>query len=267
MANLRASFFRRIRRPSMGKPFVAILTLELATGRPGTCARSGFCGRTSPLSTRSTGADVSVCGNCPHRRQADGSCDPVTSTWDRLRCLSGGTYKAGGYQEDLTVADGEKYLKTRKIRWGAYGDPAIIDPVIFHAVNGAAAGHTGYTHQWREAFAQWSKPTGILLTLTLIWKHRPMAGRRSQWFLRDRLHSPVSNARPPLRTPQHSAGPVHSVTGPSSTCSLGPMAPVQSTSKASDHPLSHHPISTMNIDSASLTKRNRLTVTLTLSTI
>ena len=43
------------------------------------------------------------------------------------------------------------------------------------------------------------------------------------------------------------------------------MAPVQSTSKASDHPLSHHPINTVNIDSASLTKRNRLTVTLTLS--
>lgn len=43
------------------------------------------------------------------------------------------------------------------------------------------------------------------------------------------------------------------------------MAPVQSTSKASDHPLSHHPVNTMNIDSASLTKRNRLAVTLTLS--
>ena len=43
------------------------------------------------------------------------------------------------------------------------------------------------------------------------------------------------------------------------------MAPVQSTSKASDHLLSHHPINTVNIDSASLSKRNRLTVTLTLS--
>ena len=110
----------------------------------------------SPVDAIKSGADVSVCGNCPHRRQADGSRSCYVNVGQAPLSVWR-TYKAGGYQEDLTVADGEKYLKTRKIRWGAYGDPAIIDPVIFHAVNGAAAGHTGYTHQWREAFAQWSR--------------------------------------------------------------------------------------------------------------
>jgi hypothetical protein len=45
-------------------------------------------------------------------------------------------------------------LKGRKIRWGAYGDPSIIHPDVVNELNGYALGHTGYTHQWREEWAQ-----------------------------------------------------------------------------------------------------------------
>lgn len=157
MARPKGFILQRGTSPIDGQPFVAILTLESGNRKTGNMCQVWILREdVSPVDAIKSGADVSVCGNCPHRRQADGSRSCYVNVGQAPLSVWR-TYKAGGYQEDLTVADGEKYLKTRKIRWGAYGDPAIIDPVIFHAVNGAAAGHTGYTHQWREAFAQWSR--------------------------------------------------------------------------------------------------------------
>jgi hypothetical protein len=59
--------------------------------------------------------------------------------------------------KDATAWDLKKFAKIlqgRKIRWGAYGDPSIIQPGIVHTLSAYAAGHTGYTHQWRSEFAQ-----------------------------------------------------------------------------------------------------------------
>ncbi len=141
------------------KPFAAILTLNSSNRKTGNMAQVFIVKReVSPLEAIASGEDYSICGNCPHRRRWDEtlqryvrSCyvnvgQSVSSVWR--------AYKAGKYATDLTVKDGKKYLTEKKIRWGAYGDPAVINPIIFHAVNGAAAGHTAYTHQWREDFAQ-----------------------------------------------------------------------------------------------------------------
>ena len=141
------------------RPFVAILTLNSSNRKTGNMAQVFILRQdVSPLEAIASGEDYSICGNCPHRRKWDEtlqryvrSCyvnagQSVSSVWR--------AYKAGKYATDLTVKDGKKYLAGKKIRWGAYGDPAIIDPIIFHVVNGAAAGHTAYTHQWREDFAQ-----------------------------------------------------------------------------------------------------------------
>tara|TARA_R100000030_G_scaffold55028_1_gene41468 strand:- start:609 stop:1100 length:492 start_codon:yes stop_codon:yes gene_type:complete len=62
-------------------------------------------------------------------------------------------YKAGSYAKEFLWSD-RHILKGRHIRWGSYGDPAIINPQIFHQINQLAAEHTGFTHQWREQFAQ-----------------------------------------------------------------------------------------------------------------
>jgi hypothetical protein len=65
------------------------------------------------------------------------------------------SYKRGIYGKlsDLDLA----VIKNRKIRWGAYGDPAMIDSTLVTIFNKHAAGHTGYTHQWRQPWAQWCK--------------------------------------------------------------------------------------------------------------
>lgn len=146
---------QRLNSPIDGKPCVVILTLESANRKTGNMAQVWILREdVNPVAAIASGDDISVCGNCPHRL------NPTTSK--RTCYVNPGqaplsvwrTFKAGGYEEDLTVAQGKKYLSAKRIRWGAYGDPAVIDPQVFHAINGAAAGHTGYTHQWREPWAQ-----------------------------------------------------------------------------------------------------------------
>jgi hypothetical protein len=117
-----------------------------------------------------TGDDYSICGNCPHRKDALGqrSCyvnvgQGPNSVW---KAYKRGAYKVLDYvdRKDLPMNGSfysqiESILKGRRIRWGAYGDPAIINPQVVNLFNSYAQGHTGYTHQWREEFAQPFKGT------------------------------------------------------------------------------------------------------------
>jgi hypothetical protein len=40
------------------------------------------------------------------------------------------------------------------VRLGAYGDPAMIGARVWRSILKMAAGHTGYSHQWRADFAR-----------------------------------------------------------------------------------------------------------------
>ena len=140
--------------PIDGKPYVAILTVKSTNRKTGDMAQV-FILRDdiNPVEAVNTGEDYSICGNCPHRKQADGtrSCyvnvgQAPNSVW---KAYKRGSYKLLWLDEEL-----ESALKGRKIRWGAYGDPAIVDPKVVKYLNSLAIGHTGYTHQWREAWAQ-----------------------------------------------------------------------------------------------------------------
>ena len=95
MARPKGFILQRGVSPIDGQSFVAILTRvwqpEDREHVPGLILRSE-----SPVDAIKSGADVSVCGNCLHRRQADFDPAPVTSTWDRLRCLSGVPTKQAG---------------------------------------------------------------------------------------------------------------------------------------------------------------------------
>ena len=54
----------------------------------------------------------------------------------------------------LSPAQGARMLSGRAVRLGAYGDPAAIPARHWRALLRYAAGRTGYTHQWRQSFAQ-----------------------------------------------------------------------------------------------------------------
>jgi hypothetical protein len=139
--------------PIDGQPYVAILTLKSSNRKTGNMAQVYIlCENINPVEAVQTGKDVTICGNCPHRKQQDGtrSCyvnvgQGPNSVWK--------AYKRGKYKE-LNYLELSQTLKGKRIRWGAYGDPSVIDPGIVITLNKYAQGHTGYTHQWRNEFAQ-----------------------------------------------------------------------------------------------------------------
>lgn len=137
-----------------GAPCVAILTLKSRNRKTGNMAQVWILRQdVNPVAAIATGDDVSICGDCIHRKNSLGqrSCYVIVEQspngiWK--------AYKRGVYPYAFADLDAlQSALYGRLIRWGAYGDPAIIPLPIFEAINDMAADHTGYTHQWRKKFA------------------------------------------------------------------------------------------------------------------
>lgn len=152
--------------PIDGQPYVAILTLESSNRKTGNMAQVWIlCEDINPVEAVQTGKDATICGDCPHRKQADGSrsCyvnvgQGPNSIW---KAYKRGAYKELGYVGSADIPSNgsfyakiENILHKRRIRWGAYGDPSVINPQVVNLFNSYAQGHTGYTHQWRKEFAQ-----------------------------------------------------------------------------------------------------------------
>ena len=112
----------------------------------------------NPVEALNHGEDVSICGDCPHRKDHNGkrSCyvnvgQAPNSVWK--------AYKRGAYVDATArptpnIDALDSAINGKKIRWGAYGDPALITPLVVDYVNSRSKGHTGYTHQWRSKFAE-----------------------------------------------------------------------------------------------------------------
>lgn len=144
------------RGPSMldGAPIVVI-----ATGIRGRSnnAKTGDMVQTwilredvSPIDAINSGADASICGDCPHRGTTDGvrvrgrSCYVLVfqapqNVWK--------TYKRGGYEIAASLED---VGRDRVVRLGSYGDPAAVPLDVWSALTKYSKFHTGYTHQWRD---------------------------------------------------------------------------------------------------------------------
>ena len=104
-----------------------------------------------PTDATHTGADRSICGDCPHRGEiVDGknvnrSCY-VTVFQAPLNIYN--TTHRGKYERvSLDVA--RQHFAGRSVRLGAYGDPAAVPFEVWETVLKDAARGTGYTHQWK----------------------------------------------------------------------------------------------------------------------
>ena len=153
MNNHKGYILQRLKSPINGQDCVVILTMNSANRKTGNMAQVWILLEdVNPVEAVLEGDDFAICGNCPHRL------DPATG--NRSCYVNVGqaplavwkAYKAGKYGKlsDLSPKDLEK----KSIRWGAYGDPSIISPSLFQTINEHAQSHTGYTHQWREPWAQ-----------------------------------------------------------------------------------------------------------------
>lgn len=119
----------------------------------------------APTDAVRTGADASICGDCPHRGNGDGkgrTCyvnvgQGPLSTW---RAFKRGRYPDAIRFANLYFAPDARGLlaygtscigKGALVRLGTYGDPAAVPVHVWEAITKFATGHTGYTHQWRRA--------------------------------------------------------------------------------------------------------------------
>lgn len=93
--------------------------------------------RLDPVKAMQTGRDRVVCGDCPLRKST--CCVRVEQAplaiWRSL----------DKYPEfDLSAFHG------RRVRFGAYGDPAFLPLPLIRDIAEVAEAWTGYTHQWRR---------------------------------------------------------------------------------------------------------------------
>lgn len=101
--------------------------------------------KVSPVIAHSTGCDIAVCGNCPHRE--NGTCYVALFQGPRAVWQAYADGKYARFNGNFSVFSG------RKVRFGAYGDPSLISPDIVFGIMESCAGWTGYTHQWSQGFA------------------------------------------------------------------------------------------------------------------
>lgn len=93
----------------------------------------------SPLEASRRSLDAANCGNCPQRWSLDGGCyvNLAHAPSAIYRAFNAGRYPSIDLQK----------LRGRKIRFGAYGDPAAAPFALWQALADISSGHTGYTHQ------------------------------------------------------------------------------------------------------------------------
>lgn len=123
-----------------GAPIVAIATMKTSNRKTGAMAQIWILrADTEPHHAVKTGADVSVCGNCPHRHYTGGACyvTPFHAPLAVFRAWKRGVYPA----LDLEA------LRGKPVRFGAYGDPAAVPFSAWAPILEVCGAYTGYTHQ------------------------------------------------------------------------------------------------------------------------
>jgi hypothetical protein len=151
MSKTRGMIVWRGLSPHDSQPIVAILT------PPGRNAKTGpiwalwiLHATVEPAEARRTGQDSAQCGSCPLR--SNQGCYVTAATGLRAVWRS---YSSGRYRE-VTPPDAARIIasgKNRKLRLGAYGDPAMVPWSVLAPLVGAAESTVGYTHQWQWEYA------------------------------------------------------------------------------------------------------------------
>lgn len=137
-----------------GKPIIAV-AVQLA--RKSKNEKTGNMVQTyilrsdvSPTNAVRLGEDASVCGECTHRGNGDGSGRTcyVTVFQGPLQVFH--AYQRGMYPA-ATMAEIKQAGDGRVVRLGTYGDPAAVPAKVWNALISKSEAHTGYTQRWRTA--------------------------------------------------------------------------------------------------------------------
>jgi len=135
-----------------------------------------------PRDANKSGADYSICGNCPLRGIAN--TDPERKLAKKRRCyvnigqgplIAWRAYQRGVYPAAQSHAACAELGRGRMVRLGTYGDPAAVPAYIWQSLLSDAKGWTGYTHQKPALESLCMQSADSLEDAQAHWK----AGRRT----------------------------------------------------------------------------------------
>lgn len=131
-----------------GQPIAVIATLKTSNKKTGAMIQTWIIrDDVSPIEASKAGKDSSICGSCPHKHSVGGSCyvNLGHAPLAIYKALKANKYPVFNYD------DHAHYFAGKKIRLGAYGDPAAVPFGILNSLVAIGSGHTGYTHQIEHA--------------------------------------------------------------------------------------------------------------------
>ncbi|QSM01193.1 hypothetical protein SEA_NANOSMITE_169 [Mycobacterium phage Nanosmite] len=148
MANNRMVVWRGISRLDGVTPIVVLAT---GLGKQSQNSKTGGMVQTwilrddiAPHVALRDGLDAAICGTCPHRSPKSGGSGACYVNVGQGPRSTWASHQANGSAPfDLDAFRG------RKVRFGAYGDPAAVPFEVWQAIASVADGVTGYTHAWR----------------------------------------------------------------------------------------------------------------------
>lgn len=116
-----------------------------------------------PLDALRSGHDFSICGRCMHRPKVSGlrTCYPDIRMINRVWT----TYRLGSYPYITSDRMLRTLFEERPVRFGAYGDPAAVDPIVLQTLDEISPFAWGYTHQWREPEAGACLELGLMASV------------------------------------------------------------------------------------------------------
>lgn len=126
-------------------PLVVIVTMGATNRKTGPMDQSWILrSDMHPLAAVRCGKDVSICGDCIHRKRKRRSCY-VTVQHGPAGVFN--AYTRGKYPKLTRQAAREK-MAGRFLRIGAYGDPMMVPVWVWEGITAVVSGWTGYTSQW-----------------------------------------------------------------------------------------------------------------------
>jgi hypothetical protein len=133
-----------------GKPIVVVAITKSGNAKTGNMVQTYILADNgkSPVESAKSLEDVSVCGDCKHRRGMGGSC--YVNLGQGARAVMDGLMR--GIYPDWNAYSWAA-VAGRKVRLGTYGDPAAVPAYVWQDLLENAAGWTGYTHQWASGKA------------------------------------------------------------------------------------------------------------------
>lgn len=105
----------------------------------------------SPSQAVKSGLDSHICGDCKHRPANGGSCyvnvaHAPQTIWK--------AYKRGNYKHIDDIKGWQYLFEDEPVRFGAYGDPSLIDIDLVETIVNLSSRYTGYTHFWHKTDKQ-----------------------------------------------------------------------------------------------------------------